>query len=116
MRAYEERIAAQKKAWDSLRAIGLKISDVGEYPKGKHSPEGVEYDISLSDTARLYGGGEWFVVGSDYIWYVVNNGHDGDYWACNNVLTGGAGAVGCRIDFDQEVADEIKTLYSIWKS
>ena len=59
-------------------------------------------------------GWKWFVVGRMLV--VVNNGHDGDYWACNNVRIGGAGAVGCRIDFDQEVADEIKTLYSIWKS
>jgi hypothetical protein len=47
---------------------------------------------------NIYGGGEELVVDEDgkHIWWVVNNGHDGDCWAESNVMTGGAGAIGRR--------------------
>ncbi len=37
------------------------------------------------------------------IWFVQNNGHDGDCWAYNNVHTGGAGAVGQRLPWTPEL-------------
>ncbi len=64
----------------------------------------------LIDTQDLYGGGGWFVVGPEGIWRVENNGRDGDNWSANNVRTGGAGAIGYRVPFDQALADELHAL------
>ena len=64
-----------------------------------------------SDTSSiLYGGGHWFVVESGKIWYVENNGADGDNWDYNNVSTGGAGAIGWYISFSDKLADRINQL------
>jgi len=35
------------------------------------------------------------------IWYVRNNGADGDDWSLNNVRTGGAGAIGFRVSWNE---------------
>jgi hypothetical protein len=52
------------------------------------------------DTQNIYGGGDWFVASTDQktIWYVKNNGADGDNWSYNNVRTGGAGAIGWKME------------------
>jgi len=67
-------------------------------------PEGTVYH----DTQTIYGGGDWFVVGPEYIWYVKNNGADGDNWGNNNVLTGGAGAIGYKVPYSKELAEAIE--------
>ena len=58
----------------------------------------------LDETGRLHGGGEWVVVepGEQHFWYVINRGADGDDWSHNNVMTGGAGAVGYRLPLTPE--------------
>lgn len=52
-----------------------------------------------------YGGGSWLVVEPDkrHVWYVQNNGADGDDWGSNNVQTGGAGALGWRASLTEEL-------------
>lgn len=40
----------------------------------------------------------------------MNNGRDGDNWSRNNVTTGGAGAIGWRIPYDEAVACELREL------
>ena len=47
------------------------------------------------------------------IWYIENNGMDGDDWSRNNVMTGGAGAIGWMIPYDKKLADELKELNDI---
>ncbi len=83
------RVAAQAR----IEAIKRQIRTEGECPEGNNLPDGDR----LMDTQDIYGGGDWFVVGAEHIWYVLNNGADGDNWAYNNVRTGGAGAIGWRI-------------------
>jgi len=78
----------------------------GVRPEGEHIPEGER----VLDTANIYGGGDWFVIGPERIWYVRNNGADGDNWSANNVRTGGAGAIGWYIQFDAQIADHLQTL------
>jgi len=54
-------------------------------------------DMWITDSAKrlsVYGGGTWFHINGDTIYYIVNNGGDGDSWERNNVETGGAGAIG----------------------
>lgn len=57
-----------------------------------------------------YGGGDWFVVTSSHIWYVQNNGGDGDNWGANNIVTGGAGAMGWRMPRTDEMVSELGQL------
>jgi hypothetical protein len=88
----------------SVSSLASKIQKKGEMPSGMNVPDGEIY----FDTQTIYGGGSWFVVGKDYIWYVKNNGMDGDNWEENNVRTGGAGAVGWRIPYNEGTASQLK--------
>lgn len=94
---------ARKQAIAALRA---HIQSAGVRPGGVHSPQGRR----ALDAQDAYGGGDWFVIGDDAIWYVRNNGSDGSAWEANNVVTGGAGAIGWRVPFSQAVADAIDAL------
>ena len=62
----------------------------------------------LHDTFTVYGGGDRFVIAPDWIWYVRNNGMDGDDWSQNNIRTGGAGAIGWRVPYSDELARQIR--------
>ncbi len=44
------------------------------------------------------------------IWHVVNNGADGDCWGNNNVLTGGAGAVGHWLPWSAELEARVRSV------
>ena len=103
----KEKIAAEatrKAAAEQLTALREQVRANGEKPSGMHEPEGERFD----DTQTLYGGGDWFVIGSEWIWHVQNNGADGDDWSRNNVRTGGAGGIGWRVPFDADLAQKIK--------
>ncbi|MBD3195329.1 MAG: hypothetical protein GF317_09755 [Candidatus Lokiarchaeota archaeon] len=90
--------------------IGKYIKENGEKPDRWVSPEGEEIETpsTRDSTTRIYGGGEWFVISNKYIWFVKNNGADGDLWTVNNVSTGGAGAIGFRIPKCNYITDKIK--------
>ena len=100
-----ERAAAElqaaKKRLDEIRE---HIQNSGTRPTDEQ-PEGEK----LMNTQTIYGGGDWWVIGNG-IWYVRNNGADGDNWSANNVRTGGAGAIGWRIPMDETLATEIRLL------
>jgi hypothetical protein len=98
-----------KRAKAALSVIADKIKKDGEHPEGSNTPDGERY----ADTQNIYGGGEWFVIGDKDIWYVKNNGMDGDNWGGNNVSTGGAGGIGWRIPFESKTAEDIKKSASI---
>lgn len=59
---------------------------------------------------KPWGTGEWWVIQPEWIWHVRNNGFDGDDWGKNNVQTGGAGAIGVRVPFSEELAAQIRSL------
>jgi hypothetical protein len=101
-----EQAQKAKAAKARVAEIAKRIQDTGERPEGDNRPAGER----MFDTQNIYGGGDWFVVGPEWIWYVQNNGADGDNWSLNNVVTGGAGAIGWRIPFDQALAHELRTL------
>jgi len=100
--AAEERRAAQ----DRLRGLREEIRREGEYPAGHHRLNGDR----LFDTQSIYGGGGWVEIEREWIWEVENNGGDGDCWDRNNVLTGGAGAVGWRVPRTDELEAELRAL------
>lgn len=98
--------ANQRRIHNAVEAIKARIQKEGERPEGMFTPQG----RTVLDTSTAYGGGDWFVIGDDAIWYVRNNGGDGDNWSENNVRTGGAGAIGWKIPFDAGIAAELDVL------
>lgn len=96
---------AQAEAIQAVEALRSRVQEEGEAPPrdpqdpdGRLMPEGER----LLDTQDIYGGGDWWVVGPEWIWYIRNNGMDGDNWSYNNIRTGGAGAIGWRIPYEDE--------------
>ncbi len=81
-----------------IQANGTRPQD--EQPKGDR----------VLDTQNIYGGGDWFVIGKAGIWYIQNNGVDGDNWSHNNVRTGGAGAIGWKIAKNKEIERRLREL------
>lgn len=113
-------IEAKKKAQDSKAAkarldeIKRAIQGTENAPAGaENRPESEPRARRLLDTQNIYGGGDWFVVSDKSIWYVRNNGADGDDWGRNNVRTGGAGAIGWRVPYDAMLAAEIEQLAQV---
>ncbi|GEM_PF-5957298 len=104
---YRQKLAnkdIEKAQKSSISKIARYIKDNGEIPPGNdNQPEGEKYH----NTQSIYGGGEWFVVGKEWIWYVENNGMDGDDWSRNNIRTGGAGAIGWRMRYSDGLANAI---------
>jgi cell division septum initiation protein DivIVA len=90
--------------------LAKQIETNGERPQPEQSIllGGQEY---LS-TQNIYGGGDWFVIDreANEIWYVENNGTDGGNWSWNNIRTGGAGAIGWKINYDLAIANRILAL------
>lgn len=102
-----ERKAAEKRAAkNELEKVIAEIMETGERPEGMDSPEG---EILL-DTFNIYGGGERLIVEPEYIWYVRNNGMDGDNWGLNNIQTSGAGAIGWRVPHTEALAKRLAAL------
>lgn len=102
--------AARRKAMLRLEEIAGEIRETGTRPEGAN-PSGDEIRMPATTAHEiLYGYGEWFVIGQDGIWFVKNNGADGDDWSLNNVRTGGAGAIGWVIPFREELANEIREM------
>lgn len=56
----------------------------------------------------IYGLGRLYVITKDHIIQIDNNGHDGADWSMNNIQTGGAGAIGISIEYDEEIANIIR--------
>jgi hypothetical protein len=94
--------AARAKRQNEIARIRKHITATGERPFDVQ-PEGRR----VLDAQDIYGGGDWFVIGDAYIWYILNHGADGDDWSQNNVRTGGAGAIGWRIPYDLAIATEL---------
>jgi hypothetical protein len=108
----KRQAAADEKDEEASRVVRVRelIMQIhaGECPEGSNVPEGDV--IKISRGQDMYGGGEWFVIGSEWIWHVRNNGSDGADWSANNVRTGGAGAIGWRIPFDVGVAAKLRSI------
>lgn len=81
----------RRDAQDRLLLLKKQFCEEGTYPRNVRVT--LEGDVLL-DTQDIRGGGDWFVLAENKIWYVRNNGRDNDDWSQNNVNTGGAGAIG----------------------
>jgi hypothetical protein len=109
------RIAARQRraaAEAERAAVARLVRDTGEFPDTPVQPVGQ----TVTDRQNIYGGGDWFVVGPEWIWYVQNNGSDGGDWAANNVRTGGAGAMGWRVPHTPDLEARINGFEAVLES
>ena len=92
-RAEQAKIAAMKKAAKE-EGEAITLDSNGEQVI---VPEG---EVIL-DTFDAYGSGERIIRTATHIWYVVNNGRDGDSWKRNAVRTAGVGAYGWKVQIEK---------------
>ncbi|MHB8621056.1 MAG: hypothetical protein ACYDAG_16035 [Chloroflexota bacterium] len=97
---------AKRLAIDEVIAV---IKGHGDQPAGSFDLQG-EW---ILDSQNIHGGGDWFVVTDDEIWYCQNNGSDGADWRLNNVRSGGAGAIGWRMPRTPDVVKRLHDLESL---
>lgn len=91
------------------RAISAEIKEKGIFAPKNSYPEG-EF---ITNRQTIYGGGDWFVIGNDKVWYVLNNGHDGDDWSANNIGTGGAGALGWYVPKTEDILGKLLEMEEV---
>jgi hypothetical protein len=99
---------AESRAWEIARirkGIEIYIINNGTRPADEQ-PAGE----TILSTQNVYGGGDWFVIGSDALWYIRNNGADGDNWSHNNIRTGGAGAIGWKAPMNTAIERSLRKL------
>lgn len=98
------------EAEEARRELVRRFLRDGATPPGPIDLLSSERLAVLDERLIIYGGGSWFVVEGGSLWYVENNGGDGDNWARNNLTTGGAGAVGYRLPADPELEARIRAV------
>lgn len=111
-RAAAQAAAERRAATEEMRRLAEIARTSGEYPQGDHRVDG-ETLLEDRPDLRIYGGGCWWVATDDHIWYVQNNGADGDAWSHNNVRTGGAGAIGWRLPRDPETEGRLRHIAGV---
>jgi hypothetical protein len=84
--------------------------DRGDFPTTQTDIRNEDRLVVSGRNSIAYGGGDWFVITPSHIWFVQNNGGDGDNWGANNIVTGGAGAMGWRMPRTDELAQELQQL------
>lgn len=110
-RAEKATVAAEKQ---DLRRELIAAITAGELPSRDECP--VVEGERLASTFDVYGGGDMFVVGETYIWYVRNNGMDGDDWSRNNAAMAegyGPSVIAWRVAYSDELAAKVRRLDEI---
>jgi len=102
-----ERLTAQEIDKARRKLMDL-IKQKGDRPSGEHHLPKPFYTYNMR--LAITGGGEWFVQDGNSVWYVQNNGSDGDDWSHNNVHTWGAGAIGWKTSVTPEMEPLISLL------
>lgn len=107
----ERKRKIEQQAKEERDGLANEIRDDGEYPDGNHNIGGDRLAVKGRENIPR-GGGSWFKIDESdgWIWYVRNNGADGDNWARNNVQTGGAGAIGWRVPYNEDLAEKIRDI------
>jgi hypothetical protein len=109
--AKAEEVKIAKKRVQEIKDMFVKSEFLAPKIPGGYILDGER----LIDTATVYGGGDWFVIEDDSIWFVRNNGGDGDCWDLNNVRTGGAGGIGWKLPMDEALVAELRKLDALLK-
>ncbi len=109
--AVQARIDAEVRKVNLHREVVEIAEDIrkhGEFPSSEEGKLVAATGDRMFDSQNIYGGGSWFLVSPDHVWYVRNNGADGDAWGHNNMQTGGAGATGWRVPRTDELVAKLK--------
>ena len=101
---------AEKALKVSLRILTRKIENYGIFQQGDIRLIDIK-GICLYDSFSVYGGGLQIIEDADSVWYIQNNGADGDDWSNNHIQTGGAGAYGYCVP-----KSKVLTELSDWKA
>ena len=104
-KAEQNKIQEVKSTLSSIRDI---IENKSNYVKKGDIPS--KDSVILYDTFNMYGSGERIVLDGDYVWYIRNNGMDGDAWDQNNYSTGGAGAIAYKVKRTELIDDKLKQI------
>lgn len=108
----EEKLKKQREEKEELENLINKCKEPFvnvEVPEGDFDLNGVKVENPLHPH-NIYGGGEWWYICDDGIWFVKNNGFDGADWSWNNVRTSGAGAIGRKVDYDEDLFNNLMKL------
>lgn len=111
--AAEAKREARRQAEERIAGIARHMQEQGERPE---RPAEGQIEIGggrILDRQNIYGGGNWFQVNTEHIYYVENHGMDGDDWGNNNVATGGAGGIGWRIPRDADTERQLLELEAV---
>ena len=110
---HRERILRRNRLKNT---ITKHFHEYGEHPSeiSIEDIRGVRFEPD-SDKWDAYGNGLMFIIGNDWIWYIRNNGADGDDWKRNNVKTSGAGAIGMRVVYNSELEGMVKEYCQLCK-
>lgn len=109
---YHDKIERDKKANELTKAKRKSLEKIYKYNTEKitgehHISDFTENAITVLDTFTAYGTGEKILVKGQTVYFITNNGMDGDRWDINNIKTGGAGAYGSQTVLTENLADEI---------
>ena len=116
----EQQVKRQEEKKEYMNLLHDKIQNILEeflIVETPPSPDGDKFHLEGEfvnnplNPKNNYGGGEWFIISNDDIWYVRNNSRDGDKWEFNNVyVKGEAGAIGKKVPYSEELANKIREL------
>ena len=99
------KAAAEKEAREKrINEIENKIKKAENYAQNVN-PKDLEGEVLL-DTFNIYGGGERIITNDRWLWWIQNNGGDGDDWSMTNV----PGGIGWRIPRDEALVKELRGL------
>lgn len=119
---FEAEVAAVRQIKETRRRVSERFDQIADRIRMTGTCPPAPVSIPKDRVERpdrpwtLYGTGEVFAHDSDHLYFVRNNGNDGDNWAHNNVITGGAGAIGWAIPFDPEMWQELCSLARQWQN
>ena len=99
-KAAAERKAREKRIYE----IENKIKKAENYAQNVN-PKDLDGEVLL-DTCDAYGGGERIITNDRWLWWIQNNGGDGDDWSVTNV----PGGIGWRIPRDEALVAELREL------
>ena len=85
------------------QSISEKFKQIREYIEEHDILKKAEVELPqgefIFDSFNAYGGGQRIVDDGECIWFIQNNGGDGDFWAANHISTGsGAGCYGWKCE------------------
>ena len=97
--AEQERQERRAQVDRAENMISNYICHFGDRPKLDHYPAGE----TLFDTFNIYGSGHMFIIEPDgAVWFVLNNGMDGDDWSRSNL----PGSIGYRLAVPEDEAEQ----------